>query len=340
QNNPLYKDAEQINQLAISGSNLTKQLLAFSRRQTTHPEIFDLNEVLLRMDSIIRKMIGEAIELVTVPSLEPALVRMDPGQFEQVLLNLVTNARDAMQQKGKIIIKAELTHPGERLEVARLGPSPKEYVVLRMQDNGQGMTEEVKKRIFEPFFTTKEEGKGVGLGLATVYEIIKQAEGEIIVDSLVGQGTTFKIYFPRVEKPAGTKTLQSAKLQSPVGKERVLLVEDEPLVKHVSATGLRLHGYEVIEASNGSEALHWIEENKGIAIHLLLTDVVMPQIGGKELAKKVLALYPNIKILFTSGYMTDFLGTDREFPAHAGFIQKPYTPTMLCQKVRDVLDSK
>jgi len=337
---PLRKDAEQINQLAVSGSNLTRQLLAFSRRKMTRPEVVDLNEVILRLSNVIRKILGESIELVTIPDQELDRIYVDPGQFEQVLLNLITNARDAMRDGGKLFIQTANASGSENADLKSLKAKAESYVMLLVQDTGHGMPEEVKKRIFDPFFTTKEEGKGVGLGLATAYEIIQAAEGHFIVESKVNEGTTFKIYFPKTENVESKSEESGEQYRASSGKERILLVEDEPLVKSVAARALRLHGYEVIEMSNGSEALHWVKENPNVVPDLLLTDIVMPQIGGKDLAKKLLETHPGMKILFTSGYITEAQNLDKENLPRAAFIQKPFTPTSLSQKVRDVLDVK
>ncbi len=337
-NDPLRRNIDEIKKASNRAASLTHQLLAFSRKQVLQPKVLDLNEVVANMDAMLRRVIGEDIDLVTV--LEPQLghVRADPGQIEQVIMNLVINSRDAMPRGGKLTIKTgnvELDQAYSRSHASvRTGP----YVMLAVSDTGTGMDPETQAHIFEPFFTTKEQGKGTGLGLATVYGIVKQSGGNIWVYSEVGRGTTFKIYLPPVAetvqslKPAGT-------LAEPErGWETVLLVEDEGAVRNLIHGVLEMNGYTVLQADSGIEAIRICEEYEG-PIHLLITDVVMPQMGGRDLAERLEASHPEMRVLYMSGYTDDAIVHHGVLDEGVAFLEKPFTPDSLARKAREVLDA-
>jgi CheY-like chemotaxis protein len=266
-------------------------------------------------------------------------VKADPGQIEQVVMNLAVNARDAMPQGGRLIIETANINLGQDYARESIDVRPGEYVVLTVSDTGCGMDEKTKARIFEPFFTTKEVGKGTGLGLSTVYGIIKQSGGHIRLYSEPGCGTTFKIYLPRLEELVDSPSQHNIPAPLPHGTETVLLVEDETSVRALATRVLNEQGYAVLEASNGEDALQVVEQYAGKDIHLLLADVVMPQMGGKDLASQMQILRPGIKMLFTSGYTDDAIVYDGVLDADIPFIQKPFTPGALVRKVREVLDA-
>ncbi len=330
----------EIQSAAERASNLTRQLLAFSRRQIIEPKVINLNTLVLNMEKMLRRLIGEDVEFSTISASHLQSVKVDPGQIEQVLMNLVVNARDAIPLGGSI--KVDTANVTLDLEYSRTHPevTPGEYVSLGVSDNGTGIPDEVMEHIFEPFFTTKEEGKGTGLGLATCYGIAKQNEGHIAVYSELGQGTTFKIYLPIVEEEAinpsqrGTDDVD----QLPRGTETVLLVEDEDIVRELAARVLKGQGYSVLEASNGVEALDIVEEHEGVTIDLLLTDVVMPLMGGRELANQLRTTRPGIKVLFTSGYADESITRHGVLDPDTAFTQKPFSATDLALKVREVLE--
>ena len=298
---PLKGNIEEIHRASQRAADLTRQLLAFSRRQILEFKVLDLNTILRDMDKMLLRILGEDIELVTLFAEGIGRVRTDPGQIEQMILNLAVNARDAMPNGGKLTIETSNIELNENYVRFHIAVKPGLYVMLSVSDTGVGMTPEVKERVFEPFFTTKEKGKGTGLGLSTVYGIVKQSGGNIWVYSELDHGTTFKIYLPRVEEEASTLLHGDDKRSLPQGSETVLLVEDDLSVRGLVVQVLRENGYNLLEAANGNEALRMAQEYAG-EIHLLLTDVVMPQMGGKELADRLKTLRPNIKVLFTSGY--------------------------------------
>ena len=288
---------QEIQKAAERASDLTRQLLAFSRRQTIEARVLSLNELVLNTDRMLRRLIGEDVELVTLPARDLGLARVDPGQMEQVLINLAVNARDAMPYGGKLIIgTGNLTLSG-----AQTKPHPElatgNYVFLSVRDTGSGMDEDVKAHIFEPFFTTKDVGQGSGLGLSTCYGIVAQSGGHITIDSEPGRGTTVKIYLPRVDEVAPLLPLRDEYGYLPVGTETVLLVEDEPALRAVASHVLREQGYSVLEAANGVEALSIAREHAGTNIALLLTDVVMPLMGGTELAERLSEIHTETRIL-------------------------------------------
>jgi two-component system cell cycle sensor histidine kinase/response regulator CckA len=331
-------DIVEIEKSGRRAASLTSQLLAFGRRQMLHPRILDLGLVVSDMDKMLRRLIGEDVELITILDSKTGLIKADPGQIEQVLMNLVINARDAMPGGGKLIIEIHDVELGEDITYRRLGVHAGQYIALSVSDSGCGMDEETQSRIFEPFFTTKEVGKGTGLGLSTVYGIVKQSAGDIWVYSELGKGTTFKVYLPRYMGESEAAPLQTIHPSLPGGEETVLLVEDEPTVQALAARILREQGYRVLEASNGEEALRVAEEHGAEEIHLMLTDVVMPQMSGKEASILFKATRPNSKVLFVSGYTNDAIIHHGVLDAGIAFLQKPFTPDGLLNKVREVLD--
>ena len=328
----------EIRKAAERASHLTRQLLAFSRRQIIEPQVFDLNDLVLNLDKLLRRLIGEDIELVTLPSIHPGIVKVDPGQMEQVLVNLSVNARDAMPHGGKLsVATGEVTLDDD---YARRHPeaTPGRYVMIVVGDTGIGMTHEVKDHIFEPFFTTKDPGQGTGLGLSTCYGIVAQAGGHMTVVSEPGQGTTFKIYLPAVQENARAPPLRDAPAKLPFGTETVLVVEDEPSVRAVASRLLRRQGYSVLEAANGQEALSLAQAHADEEIHLLLADVVMPLMGGMELAQQLAETHPGARVLFTSGYTDDAIVNYGDLNSGTEFMQKPFTQTTLAHRVREVLE--
>jgi PAS domain S-box-containing protein len=334
---PCVEDVEQIRSAGLRAATLTRQLLAFSRKQALEPRVLSINAILRGMETMTARLLGEDIELVLLLHPEPYLCLIDAGQIEQVVLNLVVNARDAMPQGGRITVEtANVSLDAEYVEKhpeSQFGP----HVMLSVSDTGTGMSRETQARLFEPFFTTKAPGTGTGLGLSTVYGIVKQSGGNIWVYSEPGHGTTFKVYFPRAsgnEQPLPSKPVLLADFR---GTETVLLAEDDPQVRHASAAMLRRAGYHVIEASNGGEALLICEQHGG-TISLLVTDVVMPRMNGKQLAERLRAIRPDLKVLFISGYTANVVVHHGVVDAGVNFLQKPLTSETLLPKVRQVLD--
>ena len=328
-------NVEEIKKAADRASGLTRQLLAFSRKQILQPKVLDLNIVVSDLDKMLRRLIGEDIDLLTLTDPNLGKVKADPGQIEQVLLNLVVNARDAMREGGKLTIETrnvELSKDYGRLFANPSGP----YIMLAVSDTGCGIDAATRERIFEPFFTTKQAGKGTGLGLATVYGIVKQSGGNVWVYSELGHGTTFKIYLPRVEEFEDTGELSGPKT-TPKGTETVLLVEDEDQVRLILRQILENQGYHVLSASHGEEALA-ISQGPG-DIQLMITDVVMPQMSGRELADRVVAARPSLKVLYMSGYTDDAIVRHGLLDEKLHFIQKPFDSATVARKVREVLDS-
>jgi PAS domain S-box-containing protein len=336
---PRRADVEEIRKATERAAALTRQLLAFSRRQVLQPKVVDLNAVIANAEKLLRRLIGEDIALVT--RLEPALgaVRADAGQLEQVIMNLAVNARDAMQTGGaltletqNVVIAATTLAAEERIVV------PGRYVLLRVRDTGTGMDAETRRHLFEPFFTTRDKGKGTGLGLATVYGIVKQSGGFIWVDSEPGRGSSFRIYLPRVDEAAPPAAPGAAAAEPPAaGTETILVVEDEDAVRAVAREALRRQGYRVLEAANAEAAL---VVAAGFAGHigLLLTDVVMPGLSGRALADRLAALRPRTRVLYMSGYTDDAIVQHGVLEPGLSFLQKPFTPDVLAQRVREELD--
>ncbi|NIQ39845.1 MAG: PAS domain S-box protein [Proteobacteria bacterium] len=337
---PLHNDLHEIIRAADRAASLTRRLLAFSRRQMTEPKVIDLNHVLLDMDPMLRRLIGEDIELVTLPGEDLGRTEIDPGQIQQVIVNLSVNARDAMPDGGKLTIETGNVTFDREYAKRHVGATPGDYVMLAVADTGIGMTEEVQAHLFEPFFTTKETGRGTGLGLATCYGIVKQVGGNIWVDSKPNVGTRFKIYLPRVDgEPEGPPERQAeGSGELPRGTETILLVEDESSVRRVTARTLRELGYSVLETENGEEALRIAREYGKKLIHLMLTDIVMPQMGGKELADRMKTKRPGIKVLFFSGYTGEGVADSTGLFSGMNLLHKPFSSATLAYKVRDILD--
>ncbi len=338
ESDPLWGNIQEIHKATQRAADLTRQLLAFSRRQILDPKVLDINTLLKDLDKMLRRIIGEDIELVTLLAEDLGRVKIDPGQFEQIILNLAANARDAMPSGGKLTIETANIELDKEYALTHIGVRPGPYVCLSFGDTGVGIPFGMKDKVFEPFFTTKEKGKGTGLGLSTVYGIVKQSEGNICIYSEPDYGTTFKVYFPRVEEKLDTVLKQEKIDFLPRGNETVLLVEDDPLVRGLAHRILIQQGYKVLEAANGEEALHEARKHSGEKIPLLLTDVVMPQMGGKELSEKIKLLIPGIKVLYTSGYTGNAVVHHGVLEPGTHFLQKPFSPKMLSYKVREVLD--
>ncbi|MGQ0811468.1 MAG: response regulator [Nitrospiraceae bacterium] len=318
---------------------LIRQLLAFSRKQPLEPRIVSLNAVVMNVEAMLRRLVGENIQLIIERDPDDGYVKADPGQLEQVLMNLVVNARDAMPHGGSLTIRISTVvlsrPPLSALQPLAAGP----YMKVSVSDTGCGMDADTQSHVFEPFFTTKEEGKGTGLGLSTVYGIVTQSGGRVDLTSAVGEGTTFDIYLPQIERQPETISAQDAPLSVSRGSETVLLVEDEPAVREVVRDQLRQVGYQVIEAKNGVEACLFATQQAG-SFHVLITDIVMPGMSGREVANHLRALRPGLKVIFMSGY-TDDLGIDQGLDAATtAFLQKPLSPEALITTLRDALDGR
>jgi PAS domain S-box-containing protein len=333
----MSEEMQEILKAADHATVLTSQLLIFSRRHVAIQESLDLNTVVAKLERMLRRIIGEDVELVTVPGPELARVRADAAQIEQVIMNLAVNSRDAMPGGGRLVIETANVELDAAYGRGHIGVKEGEYVMLAVSDTGKGIPPEVRSRLFEPFFTTKERGKGTGLGLSTVYGIVKQSGGEIRVYSELDKGTTFKIYLPRVTD-ADSQPAQAAE-PSPVerGEETLLLAEDEPGVRALARDVLRQHGYQVLEALDVPDALRICREHPE-RIHLLLTDVVMPVMSGRELAERVAQIRPEIKVLYMSGYTDNIVVSHGVTSIDKEFLQKPFTPRSLARKVRETLD--
>jgi len=335
---PLREELEEINKAGERAATLTRQLLAFSRKQVIQPVVLDLNEILMDMDKMLRRLIGEDIALVSIPA--PALwpVEVDPGQMEQVIMNLAVNARDAMAQGGKLTIEtANVELDAGYFRNHRVDAPLGLYVMLSMSDTGMGMDEETQSHIFEPFFTTKEQGKGTGLGLSTVYGIVKQSNGFIWVYSEPGKGTVFKIYLQKVEGDAASSEKESVSPEALNGSETVLVVEDDHNLRNLALKALQGYGYRALEAQDGEDALRVSGSHEG-PIQLMLTDVVMPRMSGRELAERLQPLHPEMKVLYMSGYTDNAIVNHGVLDSEIAFLQKPFTPERLARKVREVLD--
>ncbi len=329
---------EQIRQAGEKASRLIRQLMAFSRQQVLQPKVLDLNAVVANIDTMLQRVIGEDIDLLTILSPGLASVKADPGQIEQVLMNLLVNARDAMPAGGRLTIETADVVLDTDYARTHVAVNPGRYVMLAVSDNGCGMDAETQARIFEPFFTTKELGKGTGLGLSTVYGIVKQSGGNIGVYSEPGRGTTFRIYLPRIEEAAEAVEPGKAREQLPRGSETILLVEDEAGVRTLAKTILQTHGYTVLDAAQGKDAFLLSGQHEGL-IHLMVTDMVMPEMSGREVAERLKPLRPNMKVLFMSGFTDKAMVHHEELDPGMAFLQKPFTPQTLARKVREVLDA-
>jgi two-component system cell cycle sensor histidine kinase/response regulator CckA len=329
---------EEILRATERASALTRQLLAFSGRQNLAPQTLNLNSVVTNTEKMLTRLIGKDIDLVAVFQPDLGRVRADEVQIEQVIMNLVVNARDAMPGGGKITIETTNVQLDETYSQTHTAIVPGRYVMLSVADTGGGMDTETQAHIFEPFFTTKKTGEGTGLGLATVYGVVKQSGGNIWVYSEPGQGAVFKIYLPRIDAPPPEPRSSQPRAVSTGGSETVLLVEDEQGVRLLVCKVLEKLGYNVLEAQESQHAIEIIEQYPEF-IHLLLTDLVMPHIGGKELAKRISAVRPKAKVLYMSGYTDDAVVRHGMLEPGAAFIQKPFTPEGLARKVRETLDS-
>ena len=334
---PRREDAQEVRKAADRAASLTRQLLAFSRQQVMQPRVLDLNALVTELEKMLRRLLGEDIDLAT--RLDPGLaaVKADPGQLEQVIVNLAVNARDAMPAGGKLTIETANTALDDAYTREHFPAKPGRYVLLAVSDTGTGMTSEVQAHLFEPFFTTKERGKGTGLGLATVYGIVKQSGGFIWVYSEPGHGSTFKIYLPQVEEAAEPR----AAAASPAprrGTETVLLAEDEAPVRAVARQVLERQGYKVLEAPSAEAALDLAQRYSG-PIHLLLTDVVMPGLSGHDLAERLATLRPETRVIYMSGYTDDAITRHGMLEPGLAYVQKPFTPDVIARKVREVLDA-
>jgi signal transduction histidine kinase len=331
------KDIEQIKKASQRAASLTRQLLAFSRKQMLQPKVLNLNQIVADLGKMLRRLIGEDVELVTVLTPELGLVKADPSQIEQVIMNLVINARDAMPQGGRLTVETRNIHLDKGYARRYVDVEPGPYVLLATSDTGHGMTPEIRDRIFEPFFTTKEQGKGTGLGLATVHGIIKQSGGHIWVYSEPGQGTTFEIYLPQIEETDAAVRSSQAMIPSAEGSEIILLVEDEDLVRELAARILTRGGYRVLTASSGADALEVSQHHAG-PINLLVTDIVMPGgMNGRDLAKRLTVSHPDLKVLYMSGYTDDAIVHHGILDSDVAFLEKPFTPDVLLLRVHEML---
>jgi len=334
---PLHRQAEQILQAGQRAAGLTRQLLAFSRKQSLRPVVLDLSTVVTETDKMLRRLIGENIELIAVSDPELGRVKADPGQIGQVLMNLAVNARDAMPSGGKLIIEtfnARIEKGGPH-RYAKAG----DYVVLRATDTGCGMDKQTQVRIFEPFYTTKDTGKGTGLGLSTVYGIVKHSDGYVWAESEPGKGASFSVYLPRVDAAAETLLVPKAVKALPCGCETILLVEDEPALRGLARACLEQGGYSVVEASDAESALRIAKECNG-AIGLLLTDVILPDVSGRDLADRLRELWPETKVLYMSGYTDDLISHHGVLSPETMLLEKPFSIESLMGKVREALDSR
>jgi len=338
---PLRVDLDEIRAAGERAAALTRQLLAFSRRQMLQPQIVDLNAVVQQLEKLLRRLISEDVELSISLASDLMTVRVDPASIEQILVNLAVNARDAMPLGGRLTIETANIDLDETYAVTHVTMQPGRYVMLAVGDTGAGMDAATSARVFEPFFTTKEQGKGSGLGLATVYGMVKQSGGYIWVYSEPGHGTMFKVYFPPAEQRNAASAAEHPGRRTSDGKqgwETVLLVEDEAAVRALAREVLRRHGYVVLEARHGVDALR-VAERHNDEIHLLITDVVMPHMSGRDLAERLSRVRPKMKVLFMSGY-TDHALMHRELTPGSAFLQKPFTPEGFARKVRSVLDAE
>jgi len=335
---PIHTDLEEVESAADRAASLTKQLLIFSRKQVLQPQVLNLNAITTDMEKMLRRLIGEDIELYTL--LDPALgqVRADPGQVEQVIMNLSVNARDAMPSGGKLTLETENVVLDETFARQHLQAQPGSYVRLAVSDTGTGMTKEVKAHLFEPFFTTKEQGKGTGLGLATVYGIVEQSGGHVEVYSELGMGTTFKIYLPRIQADVQITQGEPPAETLPHGTETILLAEDEAGVRELVCRVLERQGYTVLVAHPPSKALALSRGHSG-PIALLVSDVVMPEMGGRKLAERLTSLRPEMKVLYVSGYTDDAIARHGVLEPGIAYLEKPFSLAKLVRKVREVLDT-
>jgi PAS domain S-box-containing protein len=337
----LRTEIEEIKNAGEKAASLTRQLLAFSRKQMIKPEILNINELLTDVEKMLGRLIGEDIELLTIPEPELWQVKIDPGQIEQVIMNLAVNARDAMPKGGKLTINTANADLNENYfrEHSIKEEKPGHYVMLAVSDTGSGMNKKTREHIFDPFFTTKKVGKGTGLGLSTIYGIVKQNNGFVWVYSEPGQGSTFKVYLPMVKGDAEPEEKEQSPVDDLSGSETVLIVEDDEGLRKFAQEVLQSYGYRILVAENGEDALRVCKEHEG-PIHLLLTDVVMPKMGGKQLAERLQPLYPRMKVICMSGYTDDAIVHHGVLESGLNFLEKPFTPESLARKVREALGSE
>ncbi|HXA97107.1 MAG TPA: response regulator [Candidatus Dormibacteraeota bacterium] len=335
---PLRREVDLVRGAAERAARLTHQLLAFSRKQVLEPRVLDLNGTVTGIEPLLRRLIGEHIEIAVRRGSDLGRVKADAGQLEQVILNLAVNARDAMPQGGRLVLETSNATLDETATRRALDVEPGAYVLLAVTDSGHGMDAATQAQIFEPFFTTKEVGKGTGLGLSTVYGIVKQSDGFIEVESEPGQGASFRVFLPRVEEAAPSGDEAKAPASRPRGSETVLLVEDDEALRMLAREILTVQGYAVLEAASPVEALRLHQSHAG-TIHLLLTDVVMPQMNGQQLADRLLAERPDLAVLFMSGYTGAALAQRAGGEFGGAFLPKPFTPDGLSRRVREVLDA-
>jgi signal transduction histidine kinase/CheY-like chemotaxis protein len=334
----LADNTAQIKSAGERAAGITRQLLAFSRKQVLSPQVINLNDIVLNLDSLLRRLIGEDIEVMTVPANDIGMVKADPGQIEQVIMNLALNSRDAMPQGGKLTLETSNATLDETYAREHQPVESGQYVMLAVSDTGHGMATETMGRIFEPFYTTKEVGKGTGLGLSMVYGIVKQSGGYIWVYSEPNQGTTFKIYLPRLDQPAEQTSAERKPITVSRGTETILLVEDDPQLRELSSSVLGHCGYRVLKAATPEEGIAICESNHQ-EIRLLVTDVVMPRMNGRQLAERIQKLCPKIRVLYISGYTDNAIVHYGVLDPGLWFLAKPFTLSALVAKVREVLDS-
>ena len=335
----LHTYVQEIQNAGARATDLIRQLLAFSRQSPVEQKVVSLNDLILGMDKILRRLIDENIELVILPASHLGLVKVDPGQIEQVLVNLAVNARDAIPNGGKLTIDTSNASPDERQAEQAPLPTLFNHVMFAVSDTGVGMTDDVKARVFEPFFTTKETGKGTGLGLSTCYQIISQAGGHITIQSQAESGSTFRVYLPRVDEPLSVLPSCDDCRSLPRGDETILLVEDVAAVRAVASKVLIGQGYTVLEAANEVDGVRVIQESPEDKFDLLVADMVTPLMSGTELVRYSRDLSPETKVLYISGYMENDIGPQGVPSSGASFLRKPFTPETLTRKVLDVLDT-
>ncbi len=336
---PLRKNSEEIQHATERAAAVTRQLLVFSRNQTVQPIVLDLNEVIREMDKMLFRLIDHPIEMALHLAEKVGRIRADSGYLGQLLMNLVINARDAMPDGGTLTVSTSNIVIGEDEDRSEEKIPSGDYVLLSVRDTGIGMTAEIKARLFEAFFTTKPKGKGTGLGLATCLTIVKQSNAHIVVESEPGQGATFKVYFPRVEQPLAASSRRHPSGELARGTETILIVEDEALLRSITSSALESQGYIVLQAGSGQEGLRVATEHKGPPISLVITDLVMPQMSGTEMVEKLKPNFPDLRILFTSGYTADAISHHGVLNSGIAFLPKPYTLAALTGKIREVLDA-
>lgn len=338
--NPLRKNLEEIRLASKRAAALTQQLLSFSRHEALEPKVIDLNEVISSMDKMLNRLVGESVTLSIALDKKLGVIKINPGYVSQILMNLAINARDAMPHGGRLTVTTCNATLSKKEAGEIPNASPGEFVTLMVRDTGIGMSPEVMAHLFEAFFTTKPQGKGTGLGLATCANIMKQAQAFIKVESEVGRGTTFQVFFPRVNQAVDPSASITKTGVMSGGSETVLVVEDESALRRVVVIALQGQGYTVLQASSGQEGLRVASEQSGTPIDLVISDLVMPQMGGKAMAEWLKSSYPHIKILFTSGYNEQALAHQEKDTTGAAFLAKPYSLSVLTRKVREVLDAQ